>query len=92
MFHKKQKYWDRPLFGRIKERKEIHIKNYDYYRNIQNKERKKSNPHDESDLMTRGRHNVRTYLNNIQREYNNGYEELTNIKLSGKTEMFDKWD
>lgn len=32
--YKKQKYRDRPLFGRIKERKEIHVKNYDYYRNI----------------------------------------------------------
>ena len=47
---------------------------------------------DKLDLMTRGRHDVRTYLNNIQREYNGGYEELTDIKLSGKTELFDKWD
>ena len=59
---------------------------------IQNKEWKKSNSHDKLDLMARGRHKVRTYLNNIQREYNGGYEELTDIKLSGKTEMFDKWD
>ena len=42
--------------------------------------------------MARGRHKVRTYLNNVQREYNSGYEELTDIKLSSKTELFDKWD
>ena len=47
---------------------------------------------DKLDLITRGRYDVRTYLNNIQREYNGGYEELTDIKLSGKTELFDKWD
>lgn len=42
--------------------------------------------------MARGRHKVRTYLSDIQREYNSGYEELTDIKLSSKTELFDKWD
>lgn len=52
--YRKQRYWNRPLFGRIKERKEIHVKNYDYYRNIQNKEWKKSNSHDKLDLMARG--------------------------------------
>ena len=90
--YKKQKYRDRPLFGRLKERKEIRIKNYDYYKNIQEEEWNKSNCHDKLDLMARGRHKVRTYLNNIQREYNSGYEELTDVKLSSKTELFDKWD
>lgn len=47
---------------------------------------------DKLDLMARGRHKVRTYLNNVQKEYNSGYEELTDIKLSNKTELFDKWD
>ena len=36
--YREQKYWDRPLFGRIKERKEIHVKNYNYYKTIQEKE------------------------------------------------------
>ena len=90
--YRKQKYWGRPLFGRVKERKEIHVKNYDYYKTIQDREWNKSNCHDKLDLMARGRHRVRTYLNNIQREYNSGYEELTDVKLSSKTELFDKWD
>ena len=44
------------------------------------------------DLMTRGRHKVHTYLNSIKNEYNNGYEELTDDKLSNKVELFDKYD
>ena len=44
------------------------------------------------DLMTRGRHKVHTYLNNIKNEYNSGYEELTDEMLSGKIELFDKFD
>ena len=87
-----QKYWDRPLFGRIKERKEIHVKNYDYYRNIQEREWNKSNCHNKMELMTRGRYNVHSYLNNIKDEYNNGFEELTDELLSCKKELFDKWD
>lgn len=90
--YRKQKYWDRPLFGRIKERKEIHVKNYDYYHNIQEREWNKSNCHDKMDLMTRGRHKVHTYLNNIKDEYNNGFEELTDDKLSNKLDLFDKYD
>lgn len=90
--YRTQKYWDRPLFGRIKERKELHIKNYDYYHNIQEKEWNKSNCHDKMDLMTRGRHKVHTYLNNIKNEYNNGYEELTDDELSNKVDLFDKYD
>lgn len=42
--------------------------------------------------MTRGRHKVHTYLNNIVKEYNNGYEDLTDELLSDKIDLFDKWD
>ena len=90
--YRKQKYWERPLFGRIKERKEVHVKNYDYYRNIQEKEWNKSNCHDKMDLVSTGRDKVRTYLNNTKKEYNSGYDELTDEKLSAKTELFEKWD
>lgn len=90
--YREQKYWDRPLFGRLKERKEIRVKNYDYYKNIQEKEWNKTHHHDKLDLMTRGRYKVHTYLNNIKDEYNSGYEELTDEMLSGKIELFDKWD
>lgn len=90
--YRKQKYWDRPLFGRIKERKEVHVKNYDYYRNIQEKEWNKSNCHDKMDLVSTGRDKVHTYLNNTKKEYNSGYDELTDEKLSAKTELFEKWD
>ena len=90
--YREQKYWDRPLFGRLKERKEIRVKNYDYYKNIQDREWDKTNCYDKMDLMTRGRHRVNTYLNNIKDEYNSGYEELTDELLSSKVELFDKWD
>lgn len=42
--------------------------------------------------MTRGRHKAHTYLNNIKNEYNSVYDELTDELLSGKIELFDKWD
>lgn len=90
--YRTQRYWDRPPFGRIKERKEIRIKNYDYYHNIQEREWNKSNCHDKMDLMTRGRHKVHAYLDNIKNEYNSGYEEFTDDLLSDKIELFDKWD
>lgn len=90
--YREQKYWDRPLFGRIKERKEIHVKNYNYYKTIQEKEWNKSNCYNKMELMTRDRHKVHTYLNNIKNEYNSGYEELTDDLLSDKIELFDKWD
>ena len=90
--YREQRYWDRPLFGRLKERKEIHVKNYDYYKNIQDMKWNKPHYHDKLDLMTRGRHKVRTYLNNIKNEYNSGYEELTDELLSGRIELFNKWD
>ena len=61
-------------------------------RNIQEREWNKSNCHDKLDLMTRGRHKVHTYLNNIKNEYNSGYEEFTDDLLSDKIELFDKWD
>lgn len=90
--YRTQKYWDRPLFGRIKERKEIHVKNYDYYRSIQKREWNKTNCHNKMELMSRGRERVHSYLKNIEKEYNNGYEEFTDDLLSDKTELFDKWD
>ena len=90
--YRTQRYLDRPLFGRIKERKEIHINNYDYYKTIQDREWNKSNQYDKMDMMTRGRHKVRTYLNNIKNEYNSGYEDLTDGLLSNKVELFDKYD
>ena len=71
---------------------EYYVKNYDYYKTIQEKEWNKSNCHDKMDLMTRGRHKVHTYLNNIKNEYNSRFEELTDDKLSNKVELFDKYD
>lgn len=90
--YREQKYWDRPLFGRIKERKEIHVKNYDYYRSIQKREWNKTNCHNKMELISRGRERVHSYLKNIEKEYNSGYDELTDDKLSGKIELFDKYD
>lgn len=90
--YREQKYWDRPLFGRLKERKEIHVKNYDYYKTIQGKEWNKSHRYDEMELVSTGRNRVHAYLGNIIKEYNSGYEELTDEMLSGKIELFDKYD
>ena len=44
------------------------------------------------DLVSTGRDKVHTYLNNTKKEYNSGYDELTDEKLSAKTELFEKWD
>ena len=90
--YRKQKYWERPLFGRIKERKEIHVKNYDYYRNIQEREWNKTNCHNKMELISRGRERVHSYLKNIGKEYNSDYDELTDGLLSSKIELFDKYD
>ena len=90
--YREQKYWDRPLFGRLKERKEIHVKNYDYYKTIQEKEWNKSHRYDEMELVSTGRDRVHAYLNNIKNEYNSGFEDLTDEKLSNKVDLFDKYD
>lgn len=90
--YRKQKYWDRPLFGRLKERKEIHVKNYDHYKTIQEKEWNKSHRYDEMELVSTGRDRVHAYLNNIKNEYNNGFEDLTDEMLSNKVDLFDKYD
>lgn len=71
---------------------EYHVKNYDYYKNIQEREWNKSNCHNKMELMSRGRERVHSYLKNIEKEYNSGHDELTDDKLSGKIELFDKYD
>lgn len=90
--YREQKYWDRPLFGRVKERKEIHVKNYDYYKTIQEKEWNKSHRYDEMELVSTGRDRVHTYLGNIVKEYNSGYIDVTDEKLSSKTDLFSRYD
>ena len=71
---------------------EYHIKNYDYYKTIQDKEWDKTNCHDKMELISRGRERVHAYLKNIEKEYNSGYDEFTDGLLSDKIELFDKWD
>ena len=71
---------------------EYHVKNYDYYRSIQKREWNKTNCHNKMELMSRGRERVHSYLKNIEKEYNSGHDELTDDKLSGKIELFDKYD
>lgn len=89
-------YGDRHIKHSVKVKnsswEEYHVKNYDYYRSIQKREWNKTNCHNKMELMTRGRHKAHTYLNNIKKEYNSGYEEFTNDLLSDKIELFNKWD
>lgn len=71
---------------------EYHIKNYDYYKTIQDKEWDKTNCYDKMELISRGRERVHAYLKNIEKEYNSDYDEFTDGLLSDKIELFDKWD
>ena len=71
---------------------EYYVKNYDYYRNIQKKEWKKSHRYDEMELISTGRDRLHAYLGNIVKEYNSGFEDLTDEKLSNKVDLFNKYD
>lgn len=71
---------------------EYHVKNYDYYKTIQDREWKKSHRYDEMELISTGRDRLHAYLGNIVKEYNSGFEELTDDKLSNKVDLFDKYD
>lgn len=71
---------------------EHHVKNYDYYKAIQDREWNKSHRYDEMELVSTGRNRLHAYLGNIVKEYNSGYEDLTDDKLSDKVDLFDKWD
>lgn len=71
---------------------EYHVKNYDYYKTIQEREWNKSHRYDEMELVSTGRGRLHSYLGNIVKEYNSGYEELTDELLSGKIDLFSKYD
>lgn len=71
---------------------EYHVKNYDYYKTIQEREWNKSHRYNEMELVSTGRDRVHAYLGNIAKEYNSGFEDLTDEKLSNKVNLFDKYD
>lgn len=71
---------------------EYHVKNYDYYKTIQEREWNKSHRYDEMELVSTGRNRLHAYLGNIVKEYNSDYEELTDELLSGKIDLFSKYD
>ena len=71
---------------------EYHVKNYNYYKIIQDREWNKSHRYDEMELVSTGRNRLHAYLGNIIKEYNSGFEELTDDKLNNKVDLFDKWD
>ena len=71
---------------------EHQVKNYDYYKTIQDREWKRSHKYDKMVLISAGRDRVHTYLNNIKNEYNSGYNKLMDDKLSNKVDLFSKYD
>ena len=94
--YREQKYWDRHIKYSVKVKnsswEEYHVKNYDYYKTIQEREWNKSHRYDEMELVSTGRGRLHSYLGNIVKEYNSDYEELTDELLSGKIDLFSKYD